>query len=552
MEPGFRCWVLVGGALLMATAAVIGPAGPARAQPAPIVSVQIPHFAASVALSFDGARLFAAMDFDYNDHRILRIDTASALVTATASTPGSGAITLSPDGSRLYQLGSGSVVVLDAGTLAVLGQIAVRASALALSPDGSRLYLTTGSTGHLTVVDAASWAVLADAQIARETHALAIDPSGTRAYVMVTGALSGGGDGLAAVDTTSLAITAVGMPTEHSDCVLVNPTGSRVYVNSQTPLGVRTLVSVDPATLAQVATVDLGNRAGCPAVSRDGARLYVVIPDDMSGRKEGSPLSYIDAATMTRAGQVPFASAPSPFALLSDGSHGWFNLGTSMQLIDLSAAMEPAPALAFTGTIAQLAALPGVAAMDKAMQGMLARDVDASYRETGPDGEAYYPVWTFTRAKGTARWGSSDEVTYMDGKQVCNRRATRKLPNAIASDRSAHWKCRHRTAADEDLAMPAMRYSPSVFPTTQLLVKEPSVQGSTAPLQAADPRRIAYGLFIPSVIGARPDVLATYARSPKRYTLEWGADTGLNFLAGRMIISRSKVLALPKLSTLRK
>jgi YVTN family beta-propeller protein len=132
------------------------------------------------------------------------VDTASKAVVASIPVGGTGAIAITPDGTRAY-VAAGLVYVIDIATNAVVKSFAAEtasfpdvtstALSIAISPDGSRAYVGTfffGSTnvgigiiatGSVVLVDTASESVAGEIPLGSVPGEIALTPDGSRAYV---------------------------------------------------------------------------------------------------------------------------------------------------------------------------------------------------------------------------------------------------------------------------------------------------------------------------------------------------------------------------------
>ncbi len=252
------------------------------------------------ALSRDGSRAYV------RDGRAIRIvDVASARAVATIATPGieDSPLYLAPDGRRLFQFRpEGELVVFDVVERRELRRVPIdlrdlqgtSASArVAFSPDGTRLY-AVGSTGspsgpvRVLVLDATTLATVADrnidpAKAPRLSHdrsplarldallaslgfvadakelgtvtQIALSPDGRTLYA----ARGSAGEGILLVDTQRLEAIGLIASSRAVFALQLSPDGSRVFALAAPsgPLGSAQLVAVDARSYAALATASI-------------------------------------------------------------------------------------------------------------------------------------------------------------------------------------------------------------------------------------------------------------------------------------------------------
>jgi len=90
-------------------------------------------------------------------------------------------VATAPDGGRVYvSTGRGGTVeVIDAGTNAIVGSVAVgkRPWGVALSADGRKLYTANGPSNDVTVVDAQTLKVIARIPVGEVPWGVAVAPA---------------------------------------------------------------------------------------------------------------------------------------------------------------------------------------------------------------------------------------------------------------------------------------------------------------------------------------------------------------------------------------
>lgn len=125
-------------------------------------------FLTSITLSPDGSRAYVL-----GTDGIAVLDIGRRAVVATIPAPGSTSfrsVAVAPDGTRAYVPTGDGIAVVDTAANAVVSEIPLPIGAgggLAISPDGSRLYDASGLSGTVTVIDARSGNVLDVVEIDR-------------------------------------------------------------------------------------------------------------------------------------------------------------------------------------------------------------------------------------------------------------------------------------------------------------------------------------------------------------------------------------------------
>ena len=246
----------------------------------------------NVAVSPDGTHVYATfLGLDGSGYSVKVIDTTTNTITATIAytdpqCPVPVAITVSPDGQRVYAVYSqsvlidlpnenpvkGNVSVIDTATNTVINTIAVNpGSGVAVSLDGANLYVAGFLTGSVSVIDTAANAVTDSYRVGNDPIGVAVTPDGTHAYVTNSNSNSISVIGLAPAGTQGDSGTAqytVTMAGNTATCTAkgssqCNAAGTTVYLLD--PPGTVATVAADEAQqqsdVLQVVVSDDGSNA---------------------------------------------------------------------------------------------------------------------------------------------------------------------------------------------------------------------------------------------------------------------------------------------------
>lgn len=251
---------------------------------------------------------------------------ALPLLEAPVAGTGPGAVTVSPDGSRLYvsltkveEPGSGFVSVLDAATLQQVAEMRVPghypyAGKVYLNAAGTKGYLGTNSD-TVQVFDALTNTMTASLPDILIPQAIAFSPDGAKVYVA----------GYNRVITVIDAKTDTVVDTWNFDLaygtfvdIEIDPTGSFAYVGG---LSRNVVHVIDLRSGAVVQTIEVGGPLGQLALTADGKTLYVT-------GGSGGQLVVVDTATRSvrnsfssRQGQQLLLSGSEDRAFLLSGLH---------------------------------------------------------------------------------------------------------------------------------------------------------------------------------------------------------------------------------------
>jgi YVTN family beta-propeller protein len=234
--------------------------------------------ASHVVVSPDGRHLYAAHNQVTDggvDGVVSVIDIACATTVTTVPADNVAALTISPDGSRLYAVSSdrrtyyhypaGRLTIIDTTSRAVVETIAVGAcpETVTASPDGAYVYITHYDTCSVSAVNLTTGDVTAVA-LRDAPLAAAFTPDSGHAYVCNVRSLT-------VIDTTTNDADDI----DTGDLprgLQLSPDGKRAYI---TNFGDRTLSVVDTITNAVATTLGVPGHPEAVAVSPDGERIYV-------------------------------------------------------------------------------------------------------------------------------------------------------------------------------------------------------------------------------------------------------------------------------------
>ena len=199
----------------------------------------------------------------------------AATVTVVPVDSYAGALTLSPDGGRLYVASSkprsshqrhrGSISVIDTATFTLIDVIAMQFSpdAIIVSPDGSRVYASHYNKNAISAIELAS-----------NSHTvIGLDDA------PLTIAASPDGDQLYATNLHSLAL--IDTATNVAESVLIGDLPRRLHISGDgkqayiTDFGHHCVWVLDPVNKAVITTVDLGRDPEALALGADEQLLYV-------------------------------------------------------------------------------------------------------------------------------------------------------------------------------------------------------------------------------------------------------------------------------------
>jgi YVTN family beta-propeller protein len=256
----------------------------------------------------------------------------SALACAVAAMV-SGAPSASAAGPRAYvaNFETNNVTVIDAASHAVIATVPVGSGpfGVAATPDGRFVYVTNsgGPAYSVSVIDTATNAVIATVPATPTPLGVAVSPDGRFAYALIDGT------GVAyAIDTATNAVAATAAIGSSSGAIALalTPDGRLAYVANAF---LNTVSVLDVASGATAATVPVGNFPFDVAVTPDGRRAYVANRASIE-----NALSVIDTGTQAVIASVALEEVSQGIAIHPDGRLAYVTQGMSntVAVVDLA------------------------------------------------------------------------------------------------------------------------------------------------------------------------------------------------------------------------
>jgi YVTN family beta-propeller protein len=278
------------------------------------------------------------------------VHAARRAVVATLPVEAPDALTVSPDGARLYVAGAQGIVVVDTATLRVVDALRSTASALAVSPDGARLYAVResgGSDATLTVIDLARGTVGPAMPIRGLVSGIVVSPDGLRLYVahrFYSGLVS-------VVDVVANRVVDEWRLEDGATALAVTRDGARLLVPNGGS-GSGRLTVLDPTTGTQRAQIPLtgGDPAGV-AVAVDGRQAFV-------SSFQAQSVAVIDAAEGRLARTVAVSSYPTQLVTGWDGASVWVAHNDADTVSAIDTASLAVSMLGVGARVTRIAAVP--------------------------------------------------------------------------------------------------------------------------------------------------------------------------------------------------
>jgi YVTN family beta-propeller protein len=288
--------------------------------------------AKSLVMDADGKQLFVV---DY-DGSVLVVDTRD-YSAQTLWGGGASDVVVSPDGRHCYAAHNGGtdggvngvVSVIDVAGARTVATVPVKdVAALTISPDGSRLYAVSSDrgsyyqypAGRLTIVDTASHAVVETIAVGACPETVTASPDGAYLYITHYDTCSVSAVNLAGGDVTAVALRDAPL------AVVFTPDGGHAYL-----CNVRSLTVIDTTT-NDAHDIDTGNSPRGLQFSQDGRRAYITNFADQT-------LSVVDTITNSVATTLDVPGHPEAVAVSPDGEHIYVGDYWSSSVVVISVSM---------------------------------------------------------------------------------------------------------------------------------------------------------------------------------------------------------------------
>jgi YVTN family beta-propeller protein len=243
-----------------------------------------------------------------------------------------GAQSAAAAGQRAYvaNFETNDVTVIDAATHAVVATVPVGAGpfGVAATPDGRFVYVTNsgGPAYSVSVINTATDSVIATLPAMPTPLGVATSPDGRFAYALIDGA------GVAyAIDTATntVAATAAIGAAAGAIAIAVTPDGRLAYIANAF---LDTVSVLDIATGAIAASVPVGSLPFDVAVTPDGRRAYVA-----NRASVGNALSVIDTGTQAVVASVALEEASQGIAIHPEGRFAYVTqaMSNTVAVVDL-------------------------------------------------------------------------------------------------------------------------------------------------------------------------------------------------------------------------
>lgn len=258
-----------------------------------------------LAISADGSKLYAESFDSANSYHLIAINTPANVVTRilTISDFAVDRITLSPDGNKLYTIGSTGLYVIDASTLKVTKKVPVQAGVSQVAtPDGKYLFVatlgtTSNSQQNVIVLDTTTYAVVTTIPLPADVTAgfMQITPDGSQVWLGEFPFTSGATPRISVISTSTYQMHTIPLPSDAAPGAIVfSPDQAKAYLP----------VSPSEVDALSVSTGQILSRITAPgtifgiAISPDGTRLLA----PSSGTAEALA---VDVSSEDSLGSVP-------------------------------------------------------------------------------------------------------------------------------------------------------------------------------------------------------------------------------------------------------
>jgi DNA-binding beta-propeller fold protein YncE len=258
------------------------------------------------------------------DATVSPVDVATRVVGAPIDvvdrTPEGIAIT--PDGATAFVTGAAGVTPIDVETRTAGATIEVPGNpeGVAITPDGTTAFVTANTAGTVTPIDVATRSAGPPIMVAAGggASAVAITPDGRTAFVTVDNL-----DGrLIPVD---IATRTPGAPIPvgpFPDGPAITPDGATLFVANGDPEGPGIVTPVDVSTRTAGTPIPVHPLADTVAITPDGTTALAasVVPPEDAPPDSANVVTPIDVATRTAGPPIPVDDRPSSIAITPDGA----------------------------------------------------------------------------------------------------------------------------------------------------------------------------------------------------------------------------------------
>jgi quinoprotein dehydrogenase-associated probable ABC transporter substrate-binding protein len=267
-----------------------------------------------------------------------------------------------------------------------------------VAPVGARIYVTNERSGELSVIDAASHAVVATVPLGKRPRGMQLAPDGHRLYVALSGSpIAGPGvderslppadkaaDGIGVVDLATLRLERTLRGVSDPEQVSVSRDGRRLYVASE---DTGTTVVLDERDGRLLATFAVGREPEGIATSPDGRWVYVTSEAE-------DEVAVIDTRSDSVIAKVRVGARPRAIVFSPDGAAAYVSCENDASVAVLDARRHVA-----------LARIPVPGPGAKPMGMALSDDGDTLYVTTGRGGTLVAIDPRTHRAKGSVAVG---------------------------------------------------------------------------------------------------------------------------------------------------
>jgi YVTN family beta-propeller protein len=314
------CVVLVAGALAMAAPAAARDAYVANAgggtvsvidtsTNAAVATIPVGGEPVDVAISPNGSRAFVA---NKGADTVAVIDTATNTVVGTPIPLAAGSkpdgVAVTPNGQLVYVANSGNDTVSAIGTAtnSVSGapiSVGSEPDGIAISPDGALVFVAQKG-GNVSIVNAATRAVVGTVTDALAPSRIAIGPRGGRAFVTNSGESS-----VTAFNPANGAVIGGPIPVGlQPSGIAIAPNGVFAYAAA---LGGNTLTPIATSNNAASPAIAGFNAPAGVAIAPDGSQGYVA-------NSGGGSVSVFSTATNSVTGSIATGATPTGVAVVPD------------------------------------------------------------------------------------------------------------------------------------------------------------------------------------------------------------------------------------------